>query len=117
EPGDVLAEVVESLDEGGAAEQVGEDASFVGSQSRRLADGVGVVLVEDEEVPPARMSGDDTDPITALAHELVSEPDTRQVGLADLGHARQSGRPPGPGHEVSEFSCPSQRVQPSPVTG
>jgi hypothetical protein len=58
QPGDVLTEVVEALDERRPAEQVGEDACLVGGERRGLADGVGVVLVEDQQVATTRVAGD-----------------------------------------------------------
>ena len=66
EPLDALAEPTEVLDHAGGAEQLGERARFLLVERDRLADGVGVVRIVDQQVDATRLMLQHAQPGAAL---------------------------------------------------
>src|SRR5581483_3494062 len=77
----------------GRVEEGGQRRGLGGGEGHRLAGGVGVVGVVDEEVPPAPAVGHHAEPDPPPGGQLVADADAGQGRLVDLGHGRSL---PGP---------------------
>ena len=74
----MLSEVIESFDDGCAAEQADEYRGFFGRHVHRALDTIGIVAVVDDDFGPPGMMRDDAEAVAAETLEVVADADSRR---------------------------------------